>query len=421
MKRVLFITYYWPPSGKASLHWPLKMIKYLPDSGWKPSVITINEDSFSTKDESLLAEIDPSLQVVKTKVLEPFDLYRTFLGKDKNSPLIASETISLENKGLKHRLSIWIRMNLFVPDARIGWYPYAINEGKKLLNREKFDAIISIGPPHSTHLIGMKLSKEFGVPFFPVFIDPWVDIIYYKNFKRNKLTLALDNLLEKKVIKQSTKTIFVTQSMLEDYQKKYSFVKEKSEVLYWGYNEDDFFSLTKNRTDGTKTILHAGNIFDYQNIIPFWNQIKKEIDNGNKLKLKFIGTVSSLIKQSISRAGLDACVEYCGFIPYSQVPQEMLNADYLLVCATEKRHLPGKLFEYLRTGNPIIAFGDDNKEIDEILRTTNAGKLFNYSDSAEDFFRFTSQFKTNYDVIKTFDRKYIASTLAGIMSQSVRP
>jgi glycosyltransferase involved in cell wall biosynthesis len=312
-------------------------------------------------------------------------------------------------------------MNLFVPDARIGWYPYAVSRGKKLLQSTKYDAIITIGPPHSTHLIGMKLSKYFNIPFYPVFIDPWVDIIYYKNFKRNKLTLAIDNYLERKVLEHSAKTIFVTGSMKEDYQKKYVFVKDKSEVLYWGYNEDDFSSLIKKSGGETKTILHAGNIFDYQNVIPFWSQIKKEIDNGNKLKIKFIGTVSNQIKQSINDEGLNEHVEYIGFIPYSQVPQEMLNADYLLVSATEKRHLPGKLFEYLRTGNPIIAFGDDNEEIDKILRSTNAGRLYKYSDSASDFFISAQKFETNLEVVNSFNREFIASSLARILHESVRP
>ncbi|MEO8400066.1 MAG: glycosyl transferase, partial [Ignavibacteriaceae bacterium] len=167
MKKVLFITYFWPPSGKATLHWPLKMIKFLPEFGWQPSVLTVKEDNFSYQDETLLNEIDPDLKIIKSNSLEPFNLYRKFLGKEKSEPLVASETISKTNKNFNHRLSIWIRMNLFVPDARVGWYFSAVKKGKNFLEQEKQDAIITIGPPHSSHLIGEKLSRIYKIPHTP--------------------------------------------------------------------------------------------------------------------------------------------------------------------------------------------------------------------------------------------------------------
>ena len=126
MPKVLFITYFWPPSGKATLHWPLRMIQHLPGFGWQPIVLTADEDTFSYKDESLVNEVDPNLHVFAARALEPFNLYRRLLGKEKNVPLTASETISTTNRGLRHRLAVWIRMNFFIPDARIGWYWNAV-------------------------------------------------------------------------------------------------------------------------------------------------------------------------------------------------------------------------------------------------------------------------------------------------------
>src|SRR5690606_25052664 len=153
MNKLLFITYYWPPSGKATLHWPLKIIKYLPEFNWEPTVLTTEETS-SYKDESLLKEISPDLKVYKAKAIEPFELYKKFTGKSKDDPLISSETISAENKSLTHKISVWVRFNLFVPDARAGWYFSAVPKGKKILEEGKKDVIISLGPPHSTHLVG---------------------------------------------------------------------------------------------------------------------------------------------------------------------------------------------------------------------------------------------------------------------------
>ena len=428
MKKVLFVTYFWPPSGKASLHWPLFIIKHLPKSGWQPLVLTVKEDTFSGKDESLLKEIDPNLVVKKTNSFEPFTLYKKFIGKKKDEQLVASETISKTNKSLTHRISIWIRMNLFIPDARAGWYYPGVKGGSELFHHEKIDAIVSIGPPHTSLLIGMRLSKKFNVPHIPVFIDPWVDIVYYKNFKRSKPTLAIDNYLERKVLLNSKAAVFVTNTMKEDYVKKYEFLKNKSHVLYWGYNEENFESLlhgsltnegqaqTSSQEDFQEVLVHAGNIFDFQNTPHFWERVKKEIENGRKLKIKFIGTVGPGIKQTIEKNGLTLFTEYLGFLTYEKMLEELSNATYLLVCATEPRHVPGKLFEYLRTGKPIIAFGNDNNEVRKILEGANAGMMFNYDEDAGEFFRSASRFKTNLLTVKYFDRENIALSLSKILN-----
>jgi glycosyltransferase involved in cell wall biosynthesis len=420
MKKVLFITYYWPPSGKASLHWPLKIIKHLPSFEWQPLVLTVDEDTFSQKDETFLGEIPDEVKVIPAKSYEPFDIYKKFTGKGKDEQLIASETISTKNKSLVHRLSIWIRMNLFIPDARVGWYFPAFKAGLSLLKKVKVNAIVSIGPPHTTHLIAKKLSSRFGLPHIPVFIDPWVDISYYKNFKRNKLTLSIDNHLEKSVLKNAAATVFVTDTMKEDYVKKYPFVSKKSNVLYWGYSEEDFSFTTNSfspKDSDEEIILHAGNIFDYQNPKHFWETIKKEIDRGRKLKIVFIGTVSPEIKQSIKNSGLNQYTEYKGFLPYKEMLREMMKATYLLVCATEPRHVPGKLFEYLRAGKPLIAFGNDNKEVRKILSDANAGMMFRYDEDGKEFFNNYSKCKTDKEFIKHFERKHIAQSFSHVLEK----
>jgi glycosyltransferase involved in cell wall biosynthesis len=415
MKQVLFITYFWPPSGKATLHWPLKMIQHLPGFGWQPLVLTADEDTFSSQDESLLKEVDPDLKVFKARAVEPFGLYRRLLGKEKNAPLTASETISTTNRGLRHRLAIWIRMNLFIPDARIGWYWNAVRKGKQILRSENIQAIVSIGPPHTTLLVGKKLSKEFGIPHIPVFIDPWVDITYYRDFKRSVLTLALDRHLERSVLEEASHIVFVTESMKEDYAWRYPAIRNKSHVLYWGYNEESFHEYIPKSVPATEILLHAGNIFDYQNPKALWATLQKEIHNGRNLKIVFIGTVSPGIRQSITEAGLSDRTEFKGFLPYHKMIEELSAASYVMVCASEKRHVPGKLFEYLRSGKPILAFGDDNNEVEKILKQTNAGKIFSYSYDTTDIFQQLSSCSPNPEIAKQFSREVIAKELAEIL------
>jgi glycosyltransferase involved in cell wall biosynthesis len=419
MRKVLFISYFWPPSVKASLHWPLKMIKFLPEFGWQPSVLTVEQDTFSSKDESFLKDINKNVEVIKAYSFEPFKIYKKFTGRENDEQLVASETISTVNKSLTHLISIWIRMNLFIPDARIGWYYPAVKKGSAYLEKEDIEVLISIGPPHTTHLVGMKLSRKFKIPHIPVFIDPWVDIVYYKNFKRSKPTRFIDNYLEKRVFQNSKSDIFVTRTMCEDYIRKYHFLKDKSHVLYWGYDEEDFSDISSEIQSTEETIVHAGNIFDFQNTPGFWKQVKTEIDKGRKLKIKFIGTVSPGIKQTIENTGLNLHTEYLGFLPYNEMLKELSKASYLLVCATESRHVPGKLFEYLRTGKPIIAFGNDNVEVKKILEETNAGIMFNYDQNRQDYFKELNQLKTNQSEVIVFERKNIAKELSNILDESI--
>lgn len=423
MKKILFITYFWPPSGKASLHWPLDIIRHLPKDQIEPIILTVEEESFTQKDESLLKKVNPEWIVLKSKALEPFNLYRLFIGKKKDEKLIASETISTANKNFTHRISLWIRLNLFIPDARVGWYFTAVKKAKDFITKNKIDAIVSIGPPHSSHLIGLKLSKKFSIPHFPVLIDPWVDIVYYKNLNRSKFAKKIDNYFERSVLQNAKQVIFVTRSNEDDYLEKYDFLKDKTKVFYWGYDEEDFKSLPLNplpkEGDFKKTekvIVHAGNLFAYQNPKNFWKQIKFENDKGNKIKIRFIGSVDPEIIKYLNDIGLKESVELVGFIPYQEMIKEIMNADALLVCASEPRHVPGKLFEALRTGNPIIAFGDNNTEVKQIIESANAGMMFGYEESGEKFFEKINDYKASVNIVKNYDRKRISENFFNILN-----
>ncbi|HOJ38577.1 MAG TPA: glycosyltransferase [Ignavibacteriales bacterium] len=417
MLKVLVISYFWPPAVRASMHWQFDMVRYFRNYNIEPIVLTVENETFDTKrDYSLLKNFPSDIKVIKTYSWEPFNLYRKVNKIDKDKQLVSSETISLKNKSLMHRFSIWIRMNLFIPDARLGWYPYAVSKMKKYLQKNKIDAIVSIGPPHSSHLIAMSLSKNFKIPFYPVFEDPWLDIVYYKNFKRSKITLAIDGKFEKSVLEQATNVIFVTKSMEEDYHNKYDFVKNKSYVLYWGYNEDVFNDIKYPfKPDGEFWIVHTGNLFDYQNPAKFWEVINKKINDGMNIKLKFSGTISPVIYDELKKNNLLERTDLLGYIPYNEMLGYICSSDLLLVCPTEKRHVPGKLFEYLRSGKPIIAFGNDNKEVNDILQYCKAGRLYSYDDITENIFDELRKYNTDLGKVKKFNRSSICENFSSIL------
>ncbi len=418
MKKVLFITYFWPPSGKASLHWPLDIIRHLSQDEIEPIILTVEEETFTQKDESLLSKVDPNWKVIKSKALEPFDIYRTFIGKEKNEKLISSETISTENKSLTHRIALWIRLNLFIPDARVGWNFTAIKTASSFIQKERIDAIVSIGPPHSSHLIGLKLSKRFKISHIPVLIDPWVDIVYYKNLNRSFLTKKIDNHFEESVLQNAKHIVFVNKSTQEDYQKKYDFIRNKSSVLYWGYDEEAFIDLkTDKLRKDEKIIVHAGNMFAYQNPKNFWKQIKIENDKENKIVIRFIGSVDKEILEYLYSLGLKENVQLAGFLSYNEMIKEILQADMLLVCSTEPRHVPGKLFEALRTGNPIIAFGDNNEEVKKIIEEANAGMMFRYNESGMEFLEGFEKIKPDQTYVKKYDRDEISKEFYSILKK----
>lgn len=175
-KKVLIITYYWPPASGPGVQRFLKISKYLNDFGWKPIILTVKNGSYPSFDPSLENEIPEWVEVHKTKTFEPFTIYNRLTGsKGKN---LGTGLIGLEGKqSFVKKLSIYIRANYFIPDARKGWYRYAVKEAKQLIQEKEIDAIITTGPPHSTHLIGKSLKEKFNLPWISDFRDPWVNIL----------------------------------------------------------------------------------------------------------------------------------------------------------------------------------------------------------------------------------------------------
>lgn len=383
MKKVLIFTYYWPPAGGVAVQRWLKFSKYLPEFGWEPIVVTVENGSYPYFDESLLKEISPSLRVYRTKTFEPFELYNLLRGKrGKSLPVVAVG--SKQKKSFFQKLSEYIRANFFIPDARKGWVPYAIKQAEEILSNEKIDVIITTGPPHSAHLIGLKLKEKFGIKWVADFRDPWTEIFYNDMLPRTQTAKQEDKAFETKVLQTADLVTVISPGMKSEFEK----AARKIEVVFNGYDEEDFQN-SESRTGNPEafTIRYVGNLMSSQNIEIFWKLINKLRSNKPEIRIEFIGRVDDVVKESISKNGLLDCVSYLEFVDHKRAIRLMQEADLLLFVIPDVKDneliLTGKLFEYLASKSEIISFGPITGNASAILNECGRKKMLSYSNMEE--------------------------------------
>ena len=358
-KKVLIFTYYFPPAGGVAVQRFLKFSKYLPEFGWEPIIITVANGSYPYYDESLLKELSPSLKVYRTKTFEPFEFYNMLKGKKGKSMPVVSVG-SHRNKSFFQKISEYIRANFFVPDARMGWVSYAIKQAEEIIKSEKIDAIITTGPPHSTHLIGLELKERFGLKWIADFRDPWTGIFYNNILPRTEATKQKDKALETKVLQSADLVTVISPGMKHEFEDS----TKRIEVVMNGFDEEDFKTLdVSHNTQDKFTIRYVGNLMASQNVEVLWKAISSA-DIRKQIKLEFIGRVDDAVKKSIAENGLNDCVSYIDFVDHGKAIELMQEASMLLFVIPDVKDgaliLTGKLFEYLASKSEIISFGPVN-------------------------------------------------------------
>ena len=386
MKNVLIITYYWPPSGGGGVQRVLKFCKYLPDYGWNPVVLTVKDGEFPAFDNSLEEDAN-DIVCTKVKGFSFYSVFKKFSGK-KNVP---SYQISPGNDdNLITKLARWIRFNLIIPDGRIGWYGGAIKAAKKIIIENNIDMIFTSGPPHSVHLIGNSLAKKTGIKWVTDFRDPWVDSFYYVENPRNKIISFFDNYLEKLVLCNCNYLITVSNGVLSLLNKN-KYIDGKSEVIYNGYDPDDFINKKRKKLSNRENIIisHIGTLSKSQNPKGLLNSVKNynQLNNIKSILIKCIGSVHSSIKDYAIKNGLK---QYLSIMPYVEHPlaiNEMINSDILFVVIPdlEKNRgiITGKLFEYIASGTEIILIGKNNSEASNILMDLGYQHVYDINDEID--------------------------------------
>ena len=379
-KKVIIFTYYFPPAGGVAVQRFLKFSKFLPEFGWEPIIVTVNNGSYPYYDKSLLKEISPSLRVYRTKTFEPFELYNLLRGK-KGKAMPVVSVGSHQKRSVFQKISEYVRANFFVPDARVGWVSYAVNQAEEILKNEKIDAIITTGPPHSTHLIGLQLKQKYGVKWLADFRDPWTGIFYNNLLPRTEDTKQKDKALETKVLQTADYVTVISPGMKQEFEAR----AKKIDVLFNGFDEDDFSKLiTSEASAAPFTIRYVGNLMASQNVEALWKVIA---GLNTPVKLEFIGRVDAAVKTSIEANGIAGIVSYLDFVDHKKAIALMQQADMVLFVIPDVKDgaliLTGKLFEYLASGTEMLSIGPVNGNAAEILKQTGRKPIIAVADGEE--------------------------------------
>lgn len=373
MRRILILSYFFPPMGGGGVQRMLNFARYLPQLGWEPHILTVKESSHYFNDPSLLKYLNKSVKIYRTGSLDFFRIHYLFKGRLNKNELI--KPMIGDSMGLSHFI--------FIPDNRVGWYPYALHKAKKMCKKIKFDAILSSSPPNTSHLVAYKLSKETGIPWVADFRDPWVNnpnLALYTSFHRR-----IHNVLEKKVLQNTNVIVVVSKAFRDNFLKRHTDIRpEKISFIPNGYNEELF--PEKKKLPEKFIITHTG-IFSGNRIPDSFLQacsyLKTKNDRNNELlkniKINFIGPISPYILSLIKKYDLEDMV-HCkeGLTHNESVDYLLKSAINLLIVNIKSGHnaiIPSKLFDYLATRNPILALCEEGSEAAKIIRETESGKV----------------------------------------------
>ncbi len=392
MKKVLILTYYWPPSGGAGVQRWLKFTKYLKKYGWEPIIYTAENGEMPVVDMSLLKDVPEELTILKTPIWEPYQLYKRFIGRKKDDKINASFLSENKKAGLSEKISIWIRGNFFIPDARKFWIKPSINYLENYIIKNNIEYIISSGPPHSMHLIALGLKNKFtSLKWVADFRDPWTNIDFYDKLMLTKRSNYKHHSQELNVLTTADIILSIGKGMnnefLNIYQKSGGKNLNKFKVISNGFDADDI-KTSDIIKDKKFSIAHIGTLVKDRNPIVLWKVLKKLTDTRDdfrsQLEIKLVGKVDIFVKEQLENYGLINFVKKIEYLPHSEVIIEQQQSKVLLLLINNTKNakdiLTGKFFEYMASGSPILAIGPLDGELADIIKQTQTGLISNFED-----------------------------------------
>ena len=382
MKRVLVIAYYWPPSGGSGVQRWVKFVKYLPSEGWEPVVFAPENADYPSLDPSFEKELPEGLEVLRGRIWEPYAAYRKLTGAKSTQVT----EISSGEKTWKQKLSLWVRANLFVPDPRVGWVKPSVKTLLEYLQEHPVDAIVTTGPPHSVHLIGLRLHKATGIPWIPDFRDPWSKMYYLKYLPMTSGTWGKLRAMEKHVLDSCSTVLTCTPLMQEDFA---ALTETPVACITNGFDEEDF-AAEAPAPDGHFNITHPGRFAADGNPFTLWKVLGKMASSEpgfrEDLRIRLVGKVDREVLDAIVDAGLAANVVALGPSDHATAVREQRSASVLILPLRNdpdyRPILPGKLFEYLASRRPVLGIGQEDGAMARVLFEARAGITADWEEAA---------------------------------------
>ncbi len=435
MKKALIILYYWPPAGGSAVQRWLKFCKFMPEYGWEPVVYAPENAQYPEIDENLKDQVPKGITIIKRPILEPFGLYKKFVGIKKEEKLAASMTLRTEPKGfakLKNKFAFWVRSNFFIPDARRFWIRPSVRYLKNYLHSEKIDVIITTGPPQSLHLIGYHLHKKTGIPWVADFRDPWTSIDFYHDLSLTSWADKRHHMLESKVLRTASHVIAIGPNMKEEFLQ---IGARNITVITNGFDEGDLKDIKPSGAAKKFTVTHLGTLSASRNAPSFWKALSGKVSEdpqfARMLAIKLFGSLDHTVLKDLEAYRLMPYMAGTGFIPHEEALVTLSESHLLLLLINKsvnaKGVITGKFFEYLVTGRPVLLIGPLDGDAAAILKDTGGGLAVDYSDES----RMRGYIDHLFDLylkgedilykgnIHSYSRKSLTAKLAGLLDQII--
>ncbi|MEM1325343.1 MAG: glycosyl transferase family 1 [Bacteroidota bacterium] len=386
MKKVLIITYYWPPCGGIGVLRCLKFAKYLRDFGWEPIIFTADNAHYPSIDHSNEKDIPRNLTVLRQRIWEPYHIYKFITGQDKEANVNNVFYVKDRDLGWQHKLSVWIRSNFFIPDARAWWIRPSVKFLTNYLKENPVDAIFSDGPPHSNTRIATLVKEKTGIPWLADFQDPWTQIDYYQLLSLTKWGDRKHKRLEQAAFHAADKITIASPTWGKELEE---IGAENVSWLPWGYDPEDYENICVE-VDNKFSFTHLGILGYDRQPKGFFVALKELIEElptlKNDLCIRLVGQVDYSVREAYMELGLENNVEEVGSVPRDEALRLTLQSQVLLLLLNQqsnaKGRIPGKLFEYLAARRPILCLGGTDSDVAHILTDSKSGKTFEYEDVA---------------------------------------